>query len=180
MKTIKTLQILINILYYLLIGVAGITTLYFLVLFIYPEVLPFFLQTWGMAFKMFDWKLLVGPVLSSVNFLLFIYGIYLLKKTIPSFKRSEFYEVVVEKNLKKAGQIFIFIGISTTLLKMIFLLIIQSTIGFMQSFWMVLNSLISSIDLAMISLIIIGLFLLLFSDSFKNARVLQEENDLTI
>ncbi len=184
MKTIRTLQILINLLFYVLLGIVIITITYYLILFIYPEILPDILQMSRMAFSFFDWKFFIGPVLTSLNFILFVYGVYLLKKTIPSFKRADIYGSLVVKNLRKSGQLFIFIGLSTILIKVIFFFVVQNSIGFigkgMQSFWYISTSLISSIDITMISLIVVGLFLLLFSDSFKNAQLLKQENDLTI
>jgi hypothetical protein len=43
-----------------------------------------------------------------------------------------------------------------------------------------ISVLVAAIDLKSIFLIIVGLFFLLFSKSFENARAVQQENDLTI
>ena len=184
MKTIRTLQILINLLFYILVGVLTIITLYYLTIFIAPDILPDFLQMPRMVFSFFDWKFFIGPVFSYVNFILFVYGIYLLKKVVPSFKKADFYSLLVIKNLKKVGRIFVFIGLSMIILKLSILLIIQSGgifrgLGF-NTWWRVMFSILGSIDFTMICLVIIGLFFLLFSDSFKNAKEIQQENELTI
>ncbi|MFY0629063.1 MAG: DUF2975 domain-containing protein [Flavobacteriaceae bacterium] len=182
MKTIKTLQILINLLYYILVGVLTMITVYYLILLIAPDILPGYLQVQRMLFTAFDWKLFLGPILSYINFGLFIYAIYLLKKVIPSFKEADFYSETVIKNLKKSGKIFIFIGLSMTLFKLIILLFVQSFVAFngYYSWWGVFFALLGTIDFAMVCLVIIGLFFLLFSDSYKSAGKLKAENDLTI
>ena len=184
MKTIKTLKVLINLLYYALLIVVGVAAIYYALLLIYPKALPYSLQLPRMAFDFFDWKLMLGPVLTTINAILFIYGIYLLKKTVPSFEKANFYAPLVIRNLKRAGKIFVFIGLSMMLIKMILIIIVQGNLysvinGF--SGWLnVVLRLLGSIDFYMICLIIAGLFFTLFSDSFKNARLLKEENDLTI
>lgn len=184
MKTIRTLQILINLLYYALIVVLTVTTVYYLILFIYPEILPQFLQMSRMAFKIFNWELFIIPIFTYINFILFIIGIYSMKKTIPSFKNADFYSDVVIVNLRKSGRLFLFIGLSMTALKLITLIVIQNAQIFkgqgLQGWWNILFSIIGAIDFAMVCLIIIGLFLLLFSDSFKRAKEIEQENNLTI
>jgi len=184
MKTIKTLKILINLLYYILLVVALLATIYYTLLLTYPKILPYALQLPRLAFNFFDWKLIMAPVVTVLNSILFIYGIFLLKKTVPSFEKANFYSPIAIKNLKKAGKIFVFIGLSMMLMKMILLIIVQNTLySVTENFNSWLNiflSLLGTIDFYMICLIITGLFFMLFSDSFKLARELKAENDLTI
>ena len=120
---------------------------------------------------------------TAINFILFIIAIYYLRKSTSSFLKSDFYTEEITKNLKKVGILFVFIGVSTILIMLIFAIYIQ---GIMQNlvqinpFISYLNMFASTIDLKSIFLIIIGLFFLLFSKSFENARLLKQENDLTI
>lgn len=184
MKTIRTLQILINLLFYALVIVLSVTTVYYLILFIYPDILPYFLQVSRMAFNYVDWTFYIVPVFTYINFILFILGVYLMKKTIPSFKKADFYSDVVINNLKKSGKLFLFIGLSMTALKLIILIVLQNTLIFkgqvFKGWWNILFSIIGTIDFAMVCLVILGLFLLIFSDSFKRAKEIQQENNLTI
>jgi len=182
MKTIRTLQILINLLYFTLIGVFTMITVYYLILIIAPDILPKFFQMQSMMFSVFDWKFFLGPLLSFINFGLFIYAIYLLKKLIPFFKSADFYSTTVINNLKTTGKIFIFIGLSMTIFKLTMLLVVQNFMAFGGGYqwWNVLFVLLGTIDFAMVCLIIIGLFFLLFSDTYRSAGKLKAENDLTI
>jgi hypothetical protein len=137
-----------------------------------------------MIFKVFNWKLFIIPVFTYINFILFIVGVNLMRKTIPSFKKADFYSDTVIGNLKKSGKLFLFIGLSMTALKLIALIVIQNTPIFngqgFHGWWNILFSIIGAIDFAMVCLIILGLFLLIFSDSFKRANEIQQENELTI
>ncbi len=178
MKTIRTLNALINILFYILVVFIVSITIFYIIILFFGDHLPLLFQGYRMIFS-FGWKLLIVPVFTYINFILFIMGIYYMKKTIPSFKKHDFYSESMIKNLKKAGKLFVFIGSSMIFFKLLGLLVFQNTIGLGKG-WTLLFSILGSIDLPMISLIIIGLFLLLFSDSFKNGKALQEENKLTI
>lgn len=179
MKTIKTLQILINLLYYILLVVIVVGFLYYFTLFFFPEVLPNLLQMSRMAFQIFDWKVYSVLALTVANFILFTAGVYFLKKTIPFFKEGDFYATPVIKNLKKTGKLFLFIGISMILLKMLSPLIVSNFIGF-NKWYIAIISLLSSIDIPMLALVIVGLFFLVFSHSFQYGKEIQEENNLTI
>ncbi len=179
MKTIKLLRLLINILYFTLISIFVLYILFFIGIFIYKDTLPLYLQGYKMLFSFINWKLLLVPLVTVINYILFVVSIYYLRKCIQPFIKADFYSLKVIKNLKRAGKIFIFIGTSMIVLKMTAPFLIQPNIG-ISSGLSIIISIASALDIAMISLIIIGLFLLLFSDSFKNAREIQEENNLTI
>jgi hypothetical protein len=124
------------------------------------------------------------PLMTVINFMLFILAVYFLKRTIKPFINSDFYSSIIVSNLKKAGSLFLFIGVSTILICLISALYLQNMTQHMvlgkSSWWFSLVSIVSSIDLTYVFLIIIGLFLLLFSNTFNNARTLKQENDLTI
>tara|TARA_R110000787_G_scaffold174118_1_gene286700 strand:+ start:177 stop:713 length:537 start_codon:yes stop_codon:yes gene_type:complete len=178
MKTTRILNLLINLLYYaLIVVITGITLFYITVLF-FSEHLPSPLRGFGMIFS-FGWKLLILPIITYINFILFIIAINYLKKCVKPFLKSNFYSKVVIKSLKKAGVLFLFIGISMILLELFTSIFIQNTIGFSKGFTFIF-SFIGAIDIHMVFLIIIALFLLLFSKAFENSKRLQQENDSII
>jgi Protein of unknown function (DUF2975) len=182
MKTIKILKVLINILYILLLFIFALAIFFVIAIYFFNESLPLYLQGYKMLFNsFFDWKLFLVPFSTVINFILFTIAVYYLRKCIDPFIDSDFYSIVVIKNLKKAGRLFIFIGLSTILFRLVAVLYFRSIIV-VQGYSGLLNveSLISSIDITTIFLIIIGLFFLLFSNTFENAKRLKQENDLTI
>jgi len=182
MKTVKVLKVLINILYILLLFIFALAILFVIAISFFNESLPLYLQGYKMLFSsFFDWKLFLVPFSTIINFILFTIAVYYLRKCIEPFINSDFYSTVVIKNLKKAGRLFVFIGLSTILFRLVAILYFQSIVP-VQGYSGLLNagSLISSIDITTIFLIIIGLFFLLFSNTFENAKRLKEENDLTI
>jgi hypothetical protein len=131
----------------------------------------------------FNWQTLIDPFTNALNFVLFIVAVYYLKKSIASFVNSDFYNASVIVNLKKAGNIFVFIGVSTILIQFlsgIYILNTTQNIVKMNSLFALSSLIIAAFDLKSIFLIIAGLFLLLFSASFMIARKLKQENDLTI
>ena len=187
MKTIKTLRILINILFFALIAVLIFHLLFWPIVYFYGDSLPFFLQGFKMMFMsfktFFNWKFLLIPISTAINFILFVFSVFYLRKCINPFIVSDFYSEIVTKNLKKCGILFVFIGLSTIVIQLISIISIQNGsqnimgLNVIVSF---LNPLVAAIDLKSTFLIIIGLFFLLFSKSFKNAEGLKRENDLTI
>lgn len=183
MKTIKTLKLFINILYFALLAVFIGTILFYIALFFFSDLIPFHLQGHKMLFTVLHWKPLLVPITTAINFILFIISIYYLKKSTASFLKSDFYTEEIIQNLKKSGKIFVFIGISTILVMMVYTIHVQGILQNMieiNVFISLISILVAAIDLKSIFLIIIGLFFLLFSKSFENARAVQQENDLTI
>ena len=186
MKTIQTLRILINILFYTLIGVFIIGALFFILLIFSPETLPAPLGIFKMMLNQpFGWKIYLVPISTVVNYILLIIAVFLLRRGTASFLVSDFYNEKVTTNFKKAGNIFVFIGLSNIVIQLFVVLYIQNLAsnmlqmgaGFLIS---TLNTLAAVIDLKSTLAIIIGLFFLLFSKIFENSRLLKQENDLTI
>jgi hypothetical protein len=185
MKAIKILRVLINILYMSLFIIFILGILFLIAVFFFNEYLPYYLHGFKMLYSsFFDWKMFLIPFSTVVNFILFILSVYYLRKCIKPFIASDFYSTTVISNLKKAGKLFVFIGVTKILFRLISALYlinsipIQGLSGF--SFITSFTTFISSIDVTTIFLIIIGLFFLLFSNAFENAKSLKEENDLTI
>ena len=186
MKTIQILRTLINILFYTLIAVLVIGFIFIILLFFFPETLPTPLGMFTMVFNQpFGWEVYLIPITTVVNYVLLIIAVFLLRKGTTSFLVSDFYNEKVTTNFKKAGNIFVFIGLSTVVLQLFTALYMQNiTNNMMQvktNFLIsTLNTLVAVIDLKSTLAIIIGLFFLLFSKIFENSRVLKQENDLTI
>ena len=186
MKTIQILKTFINILFYTLITVFIIYLFFFILLIFLPNVLPDSLRNFTMLFKHpFGFKMYLAPISSAVNFVLLIVSIFFLRKSMSSFLKSDFYNEIVTSNLKKAGNIFLFIGISSILIQLFTVSYIQSIsynmIQIETGFFIrLLNLTIATLDFKSILAIIIGLFFLLFSKIFENSRMLKQENDLTI
>ena len=186
MKTIKILKVLINILFVGLIVVLILGMVFFIGGVFLNEHLPYYLQGFNRIFSVFKWPLLIGPLLKTVNFILFVFSVFYLRKCIKPFIESDYYSEAVIKNLKRAGYIYVFIGAGTILIQFIMsfiLLRVASNIveGLsMNSFLMFLSSSVQSLDVENIFLVVIGLFFLLFSKATANAKDLKQENDLTI
>ncbi len=182
MKSIKNLKKIIDILSFTLIGLAISLFLFMVVLYFFGD--SFLPSDYSMVIEMtfrsiFSWKMIIVPLVLVINFVLFIIAIFSLRKSSSLFIQADFYNKEVIKNLKKAGNIFIFIGISTiiiTLYSESMLLMYQKKNDFVSF----LAVLIHAFDFKYIFSITIGLFLLLFSKIFDNSRVLKQENDLTI
>lgn len=112
----------------------------------------------------------------------FIYTFCLLStKVYQAIFAIDFYSIVIIKNLKRVGNIFVYIGISTILFRALLILYFQSIITIEGYTGLAkITTLVSSIEITTVFLIVIGLFFLLFSNAFENARNLKQENDLTI
>ncbi|UAM96925.1 DUF2975 domain-containing protein [Polaribacter litorisediminis] len=185
MKTIKILTTLINILFFGLTIVFIALLIFGFVIYFFSEHLPFYLQNFGMLFNsnFFSWHLFLVPATTVLNFILFIMAIFYLRKSITPFIQSDFYSESVTKNLWKAGNLFIFIGVSTIIIQLIaatYMQVFMTKIIQINGFITFSNIVAAAFDLRSIFLIIVGLFFLLFSKSFINARALKQENDLTI
>jgi len=187
MKTIQLLRTLINILFFTLIAVFSIGFIFTLILFFSPDSLPLPLRGFSMLFNnnFFSWQMYLVPLITGINYILFIISIFYLKKSVSSFIASDYYSEKATTNLKKAGNIFIFIGASTIFIQLFAVLYVQNlTHNIIQMktniFIRIINTAAASIDLKSILAIIIGLFFLLFTKIFEHSRKLEQENDLTI
>jgi hypothetical protein len=186
MTTIKLLKNLINILFWGMIVFSFLCLIMFFVLMFSPESLPAIFRNFGMIFSStFPWQIWIVPFSNVLGFLLFIVSIYYLRKCIKPLEEQRFYSDEVIVNLKKTGYLFISIMIITTLLRIIGLFVFNDLTNNMIAgskfgFWAICSAVISAIGSINFFLLIIGLFLLVFSNAFKNGKLLKEENDLTI
>ena len=186
MKTIQLLRTLINILFYTLIVIFCIGFIFLFILIFFPETLPNMLSNFSMIFSsMFPWQMYLVSAFSLVNFTLLIVALFYLRKSISSFLNNDFYNESVTTNFRKAGNIFLFIGISSIIIQLFAVLYAQNLASNMiqmkSNFFIgLINTLAAAIDLKSTIAIIMGLFFLLFSKIFENSRILKQENDLTI
>ncbi|MBC3845541.1 DUF2975 domain-containing protein [Winogradskyella echinorum] len=186
MTTIRLLKNLINILFWGMIVFSVLSFILFIMLLFFPESLPRIFQPFGMFFNgNFPWQLWIVQFSNILGFLLFIVSIYYLKKCINPLEEQRFYSDEVIVNLKKTGRLFIIITIVTTLLRIIGLFVFNDLtnnmmVGSKLGTWAMLSSIASAIGYVNFFLLIIGLFLLVFSTVFNNGKLLKEENDLTI
>jgi len=186
MKTLNFLKTFINIIFasFVLLFILGILGL--ISLFFFTNYLPPIFQGYGMLFNQnFGWGVYLVPLSYVLGFILFTISIYYLKKCIKPFQESNFYSEVVIKNLRRVGYLFILISTSTVLIRIIAVIYIKTmtngiVLNFKYSGLQLINSLVSTVEISSIFLLIIGLFFLLFSKAFENAKSLKQENDLTI
>ncbi|EDP71077.1 hypothetical protein FBALC1_01297 [Flavobacteriales bacterium ALC-1] len=186
MTTIKLLKNLINILFWGMIVFSVVSFILFIVLLFFPESLPEIFQLFGVFFNgTFPWQVWIIPFSNILGFLLFIVSIYYLRKCIKPLEEQRFYSDEVIVNLKKTGRLFIVISIVTTLLRIIGLFVFNGLtnnmiVGSKFGFWAICSAVVSAVGAINFFLLIIGLFLLVFSNVFNNGKLLKQENDLTI
>ncbi|WP_308991558.1 DUF2975 domain-containing protein [Mariniflexile litorale] len=186
MKTIKKLKSLIDILFFILIGIAILQLLFWGIAYFFTDLLFAPMSNNSVIFKMlfstfFNWRMFFIPLTIAVNFVLFIIAISFLRKSVSLFMQSDFYNNQVIKNFKIVGSLFVFIGVSSIIVQLFFALYFKNTIKIEDDIFIKILSIASAaIDLKSIFSIVIGLFFLLFSKIFENSRILKQENELTI
>lgn len=187
MKTISLLKNIINILFWGMIVFSIILFVLILLLFFLPESLPMIFQGYTMLFNSdyFSWHILIVPLSYAIGFILFIVSIYYLKKCIRPFEAHQFYSKAVIDNLKKSGRLFIIIALGTSFMRIFAAFVFTSyanasVIGADFGTGHRFAALLSAIGSINFFLLIVGLFLLVFSRAFENGKLLKEENDLTI
>ncbi|MCC1485284.1 DUF2975 domain-containing protein [Winogradskyella sp. E313] len=201
MKTIKLLKILITIIFWGMIVLLGLGIICFILLLFFEDLFPPFLQGFNMLFNdRFPWQVWIGPIASVIAFVLFILAINYLRKCIAPIQEQRFYSEEVISNLKKSGRLFIIIALGTSFIRIVGVFMIKNltnrlayggnlggqigVTNLMQttdsSVWSYLGAILSAIGGTNFFLLIIGLFLLVFSSVFKEGQLLKEENDLTI
>jgi len=112
----------------------------------------------------------IGLVVSVLSYFLFVYAIYLFKKTINLFIKGNIFDDQVILNLNRIGKIFIIVTLITNGLE--FILKVTTT----QKAELMINSGFDSF----LFTISIGLFFIIMSEVFKISKKIKEENELTI
>tara|TARA_B110001450_G_C17490424_1_gene428062 strand:- start:231 stop:728 length:498 start_codon:yes stop_codon:yes gene_type:complete len=111
-------------------------------------------------------------IISSLSYILFLIGLYYLRKMARNQLSNRPYENSVSTNLKKSGSFFIANGI-LSILVIVVVFIIRLTNNKLQ-FTYDENTQFS------VFAIIIGLFFIIQSNTIKKAKELKQENDLTV
>lgn len=168
MKTIRVLNVLISIYYYLMVlaFIAGCIMIP-LSLFINQ---PIEMNIFGHQFSLANLPLFQVLIIVPVIFIvlgLFVRLIWFIKTTTKELETGHYFSELVIANFKKIGKLFILCGIGFFILNFILKLFIES-------------ELFMGVDSSLFIFIITGLFFMFLSEIFKKANNLEQENDLTI
>lgn len=114
-------------------------------------------------------KIVIG--LAAAGALLFIYSIYLLRKTITFFRKREIFNTEVIRCFSTIGKCLIGSALLTNFPLFIYNAVQRNHLG-IQFIDAGFNSLLLSLSL--------GLFFMVLSEVFKIAKNMKEENELTV
>ena len=112
----------------------------------------------------------IGLIVSVLSYFLFVYAIYLLKKTVTLFIKGKIFDNQVISNLSSIGKIFIIVTLIINTVEFIF------KVTTTQKATLMINSGFDSF----LFVISIGLFFIIISEVFKIAKNMKDENELTI
>lgn len=112
----------------------------------------------------------IGLIVSVLSYFLFVYAIYLLKKTVTLFIKGKIFDNKVISNLSSIGKIFIIVTLIINTVEFIF------KVATTQKATLMINSGFDSF----LFVISIGLFFIIISEVFKIAKNMKDENELTI
>lgn len=110
-------------------------------------------------------------VIGGIAYFLYVYAVFLLKKTIDLFIKRLLFDDEVIKKLNLIGKIFVAVAL------MINIPAFFSSVFFNQHIDFNLTSYYSD---SMLFNVAIGLFFMILSEVFKIAKNLKEENELTV
>ncbi|GGG93892.1 hypothetical protein GCM10011416_08930 [Polaribacter pacificus] len=168
MKAIKTIQWVINLLFYISILSVGIFVLSYPVWLFMGDKIPFTFKEIQFIYNS-NWSTKVLFLVVIISQILFTIGFYHLKTVTRLFISNKTFSLASITHLKKAGNLFTFIGLLILLLRA-FNWIFDTSI---VSIW-------NGIDMLYLFILFIGLFFILISKVLIEARQLKQENDLTI
>lgn len=110
-------------------------------------------------------------VIGSIAYLLYVYAIFLLKKTIDLFIKKLLFDDKVIRNFNTIGKVFIVVALLTSVPSFFYHAYTN------QKFKMDLTAYDSD---SMLFNVAIGLFFITLSEVFKIAKIQKQENELTI
>lgn len=169
MKTAKTLKNLIDFFFIITVLSLGIYLLTFIYVGYKTIDVPSGMDAISDYFGLRGASLLLS-FLYTIVFILFTTAIHFLRKTIRPLINRDYFSVHVISNFKKSGQLLTLSGIG------MIIIYLTKKLLFKKELWVGIDDTI----LGFLFLIIIGLFLQLFSTVFTDTKILKEENDLTI
>lgn len=109
--------------------------------------------------------------IGSIAYLLYVYAIFLLKKTIDLFIEKLLFDDKVIRNFNTIGKVFVIVALLTSVSSFFYHVYTN------QEFVLDLTGYDSD---SMLFNIAIGLFFITLSEVFKIAKIQKEENELTI
>lgn len=109
--------------------------------------------------------------IGSIAYLLYVYAIFLLKKTIDLFIEKLLFDDKVIRNFNTIGKVFIIVALLTSVPSFFYHVYTN------QEFVLDLTGYDSD---SMLFNIAIGLFFITLSEVFKIAKIQKEENELTV
>lgn len=150
-----------------LVGIIGIVAL-LSILLISGESLPMTIN--GDTIEVIDAGAVVVIVFSVIAYMLFVYIIFLFKKIIRFFMRTEIFHEYVIKAFNQIGICFLLICAMVYIPNMVY----------MQGTGSVEFDLIGDLFNSFWFLLIMGLFFMVLSSVFKIGKHAKEENELTV
>jgi len=186
MKVVKILEVLINIIFWTLVFIFCAASILLIVSQLFGEILPDYFRVFNSLLDTSNnWFFILIPISYALAFTFFILGTFYLKKSIKPMRLGDFYADEVIVNLKRAGKVFVFIGLATIIVRIISQVAVLNQMngivqGYSNSLWGYLGAFVSGFNMSSIVLLTMGLFFLLFSEVFRHAKFLKEENELTI
>jgi hypothetical protein len=170
MKKLQILKAILDFFWFFSL-VSGIGILIFIAFYLFHPDMDIPLQIKGqlLAANTLPSKLFIfANVISGI---LFLYSIYLLRKVVGYFQKSEIFKSEVVKNFNLIGILIISSSLVSHLSLFTFTLINKVQLALSIEFGSY-NSFLISISL--------GLFFMVISEVFKIAKNIKEENELTI
>lgn len=168
MKPIKTILLIINILFIISVLSLAIFILSYPTWLLLGDKLPFKFEEIQFIYNS-NWSVKVLFLVVIFLQILFTIGFYHLKEITQQFVKEKFFSVSIIKHLKKAGIIFTTIGLITLILRVLNWIFDSTVI----SIW-------NGIDMIYLFILFIGLFFILISRVLLEMKKIKQENDLTI
>ncbi len=171
MKTAKLLKTFIDmflLIFILAVLFGGALLIIFMVTGEYQSVLnvPEKYKTVNLS----NWMPRVFLILALMEYILFITGMYFLKRSLTHLVNGSYYSEKVIAYFKTAGKLLVTVGITTLVLRFLADILLIDSIALT----------LDSTAYSLLFVTIMGLFFMLFSTVFANSKKLKEENDLTI
>lgn len=170
MKSLNLLKSLIDLFLFLAVLGALAAIIIIPIKIIYPHLeIPVSIE--GVEITVFDRLAIVIIVLNAIGIAFFIYAMFVLRNVLKLFLINEIFNDVVIKSFKVIGKSLIAAAILNSVPTYIYMMIVQNKLDFKIS-GADFNSLLLSISL--------GLLFIVISEIFNKAKILKDENDLTV
>lgn len=156
-------------LFFLIMGAIGLIIFVPIILFVPDADIPVKIK--GVAVEINNLGAKILLIISVFAYLLYVYAVFLLKKTIGLFIERKIFDNQVIKNLNNIGKLFITVALMMSVPLFLYQVLYTRHIEL---------ELTSYYSDSMLFNVAIGLFFMILSEVFKMAGKLKEENELTI